>query len=926
MNSRQHKWVFVLVISALAFGEFMLDLHAPLGAAVWVGYFILLLLSVFAGGLYLPYLLAGIFSVMMLVGYHFAPPGADPRLSLTHREIGISALWLMAVLISQRNRMEANLRRTERTLRTISACDQTLVWADTESALLQEICQVIVKEGGYRLAWVCFAEPDEQRSVRIAAHAGYGEDYIKGLNLTWADTESGRGPTGTAIRAGRPVLFSNIFKDPNFAPWRDKALKHGYASSLALPLLDGNRAFGAVSIYAAKPNAFNAEEMELLTKLADDLAYGILALRRKLEQQKAEQAVRASEENLNRAQAVAQIGSWHLDIRNDVLTWSAETYRMFGIQPGRSLTLESFSACIHPADREHVLGAWNAAMQGAPYDIEHRIVVGKETKWVRECAEISFDERGNALEGIGTVQDITERKLAAARIREQARLLDLAHDAIMVRDMEDRVLYWNQGAERIYGWTAHEAIGRKMDDLLPKDVFNAAKFAEAEKTVLETGNWRGEFAARTKAGKEVIVETRWTLLRDDQGIPKSVLGISTDITDRKRFESQFMRAQRMESIGVLASGIAHDLNNILTPLLVSVQVLKEKIANDPDGKRLLETLEANVARGASLIKQVLTFGRGVEGERIPINLKHIAREIKQIILETFPKSVEFELHSAPDLWTVTGDPTQLHQVLLNLCVNARDAMPNGGKLSIQMDNMMVDETYASMNLEARPGPYVIIAVADTGTGIPKEIQDRIFDPFFTTKEPGKGTGLGLSTTLAIVKSHDGFIHCESEVGRGSTFKVYLPAKPTSTAIESTPSERSQLPLGHNELVLVVDDEEPILNLAQQMLKRFGYRVLLAKNGVEAVSLYRHRQREIDLVITDMLMPIMDGPTTITALKAINPNVKILGSSGLVSEGGEAKAREIGVRHFIPKPYTAETMLNAVREVLQENSSRQGQCP
>ena len=922
MKSKQHKWVFIWVILALAFGEFLVDLHTPLGATVWVWYFILLLLSVFARGQYLPYLLAGIFSVLMLAGYRFAPQGADPHLSLTRREIGISALWLMAVLISQRNRMEANLRRTERTLRTISACDQTLVWAGTEPALLEEICQVIVTEGGYRLAWVCFAESNEQKSVRVTAHAGHDEGYIKELGLTWADTERGRGPIGTTIRAGRPVLCSNIATDPNFAPWRGNALKRGYASGLALPLLDGNRAFGALAIYAATPNAFNVEEIELLTKLADDLAYGILALRRNLEQQKAQAAVRASEENLNRAQAVAHIGSWHLDIRNDVLTWSAETYRMFGIQPGRLLTLESFSACIHPADREHVLGAWNAAMRGAPYDIEHRIVVGKETKWVRECAEISFDGRGNALEGIGTVQDITERKHAAARISEQARLLDLAHDAITVRDMDERILYWNRSAERIFGWAAHEAIRRKMNDLLPKDTFNALKYEEAEKTVLETGNWQGEFAARTKSGKEVIVETRWTLMRDDQGTPKAVLGISTDITERKRFETQFLRAQRMENIGALASGIAHDLNNILTPLLVSVQVLKEKNA-DADEKKLLEALEANVLRGASLVKQVLTFGRGVEGERIPINPKHIAREIKQIVQETFPKSVEFELHAVPDLWPIIGDPTQLHQVLLNLCVNARDAMPNGGKLSIQMENLMVDETYASMNLEARPGPYVVTTVTDTGTGIPKEIQDKIFDPFFTTKEPGKGTGLGLSTTLAIVKSHDGFIQCESEAGRGSTFKVYLPAQPTSTAAGHTTSKQPQLPPGHNELVLVVDDEEPILNLAQQMLKRFGYRVLLAANGVEAVSLYARRQKEIDLVITDMLMPIMDGPATIVALKAINPNVKIIGSSGLVSEGGEAKARQAGIRHFIPKPYTAETMLNTLREVLRGNPSMQG---
>jgi len=921
MNSKQYRWIFVLMIFAFAFGEFVLDLHTPRGATVWVWYFILLLLAVFAGGQYLPYLLAGIFSVMMLVGYHLAPQGIDPHQSLSNREIGIGALWLMALLISQRNRMEANLRRTERTLKTISACDQTLVWAATEPALLEEICQVIVKEGGYRLAWVCFAETDEQKSVRIAAHAGHDGSYLDGLNLTWADTERGRGPTGTAIRAGRPVLSSNIVKDPNFAPWRDQALDHGYASSLALPLLDETRAFGALSIYAATPNAFNAEEVELLTKLADDMAYGILALRRKLDQQKAQEAVRASEENLKRAQAVAHIGSWHLDIRNNVLTWSAETYRMFGILPGEPLTLESFLACIHPADRGHVLEAWSAAMRGAPYDIEHRIIVGKEIKWVRECAEISFDERGNALEGVGTVQDITERKLATARISEQARLLDLAHDAIMVRDLDGRILYWNRSAERICGWAAHEAIGRKLNDLLPKDTFNALKYEEAERTTLETGNWQGEFAARTKSGEEVIVETHWTLMRDDQGNPKAVLGISTDITERKRFETQFMRAQRMESIGVLASGIAHDLNNIMTPLLVSVQVLKEKIADDPDGKKLLETLDANVRRGANLVKQVLTFGRGVEGEHIPVNLKHIAREIKQIILETFPKSVEFELHSAPDLWTVIGDPTQLHQVLLNLCVNGRDAMPNGGKLAIRIENLMVDESFARMNLEARPGPYVVVAVADTGTGIPKEIQDKIFDPFFTTKEPGKGTGLGLSTALTIVRSHGGFIQCESEVGGGSTFKVYLAAQPASAAVESATSAESQLPLGHDELVLVVDDEDPILNLAQQTLKRFGYRVLLAKNGVEAVSIYTHRQQEIDVVITDMVMPVMDGPTTIRALKAINPNVKIIASSGMVFEDGQAKVRDTGLRHFIPKPYTAETVLNALREVLQENPLR-----
>jgi PAS domain S-box-containing protein len=549
--------------------------------------------------------------------------------------------------------------------------------------------------------------------------------------------------------------------------------------------------------------------------------------------------------------------------------------------------------------------------------LRERLRLEQEEKRIRDGLELLVQEKTAHLNQ--TIEDlrleIVERKKAETQIGEQARLLDLAHDAILVCDMEDRVLYWNKSAERIYGWKAQEAVGRKMEDLLPKDMFNALKYEEARTAIAETGNWRGELTTRTKTGEEVTMEARWTLVRDDQENPKFILGINTDITEKKSFESQFLRAQRMEGIGALADGIAHDLNNILTPLLVSTQVLKEKVT-DSDGKRLLEALQANVQRGANLVKQVMAFGRGMEGERGPLNPKHIAREIKQLVQETFPKSVEFELDCPADLWTITGNATQLHQVLLNLCVNARDAMPGGGKLSVQIENTMVDEAYAARKLEARPGPYVVITVTDTGAGIPREIQEKIFDPFFTTKEPGKGTGLGLSTTLAIVKSHDGFIDCHSVPGKGAVFKVYFPAKRTPAA-EKLAEADSQLPRGHDELVLVVDDEESILNTAQKVLKRYGYRVLLAENGVEAVALCARRQKEIKAVITDMVMPVMDGPATIAAITAINQNIKIIGSSGLTSQNGVTLASDAGIRHFIPKPYTTETMLKTLHNALQE---------
>ena len=549
-------------------------------------------------------------------------------------------------------------------------------------------------------------------------------------------------------------------------------------------------------------------------------------------------------------------------------------------------------------------------------------IIGKEEREVWNDGHVTWasstkmpmrDNTGKIVGIMGVSRDITERKQAEEHIREQAALLDKAQDAIMVMDLEDRVVFWNKSAERIYGWNAAEAIGKTPVDLFLGGAVSP-RHAEARKTIAERGEWSGELQEVRKDGRTVTVQGRCNVLYNEQGRPKGRLIINTDVTEKKKLEAQFLRAQRMESLGTLAGGIAHDLNNVLTPLLVSVQVLKEKVTDD-DGKRLLQSLETNVQRGAGLVKQVLAFGRGMEGERIVIHPKHIAREIKQMINETFPKSVAFELHTAPDLWTITGDPTQLHQILLNLSVNARDAMPDGGKLSLDMENVVLDEAYAGMNLEARPGPHVCFTVSDTGTGIPKEIQEKIFDPFFTTKAPGKGTGLGLSTTLAIVKSHGGFIHCYSEPGKGSTFKVYLPANPSRASAENVAAEKIRLPQGHNKLVLVVDDEEPIRKLAQKALERYGYRVLLAADGTEAVSLYMPRQSEIDVVITDMAMPKMDGLATITALKSINPDIKIVGSSGLASDGGVAKAMAAGIKHFIPKPYTAETMLLTLHEVL-----------
>jgi len=325
-------------------------------------------------------------------------------------------------------------------------------------------------------------------------------------------------------------------------------------------------------------------------------------------------------------------------------------------------------------------------------------------------------------------------------------------------------------------------------------------------------------------------------------------------------------------------------------------------------------LELNAERGAQLVRQVLAFGRGAQGDRVMVQPLHIAREIEQIASDTFPKTLSFDLVHVREPWTVTGDPTQLHQVLLNLCVNARDAMPNGGKITLKIENTMVDETYSSMNQGSKPGPYLVISVTDTGTGIPANIRDRIFEPFFTTKDIGKGTGLGLSTSLGIIQSHGGFINVSSDMGKGSTFKIYIPANAAAAVAEPAAVKRPGLPRGHNELILVVDDEQPILNVAKSTLERFGYRVVVAANGAAAVSIYALQRDSIAVVVTDMAMPIMDGPAMAVALKAINPDVKIIGSSGMDGGSGLSAAANAGVSEFIPKPYSAETLLKAIARV------------
>ncbi|MBE9180318.1 PAS domain S-box protein [Oculatella sp. LEGE 06141] len=525
-----------------------------------------------------------------------------------------------------------------------------------------------------------------------------------------------------------------------------------------------------------------------------------------------------------------------------------------------------------------------------------------------------FSDDGELLYFIGTQTDVTEVRRAEQKIREQAALLDIATDAILVQDLDNRILYWNKGAERLYGWKSEEAIDRQTGRLIYKQP--SPHDAEIWEALLAKGVWQGDLNQVTQSGAEITVESRWTLVRDETGIPHSVLIVSTDITEKKQLEAQFLRAQRLESLGTLAGGIAHDLNNMLSPILMAVQLLELK-TTDPQSQQWLNTLETSAKRAAELVKQVLSFARGLGSERVLLHLDRVVPEVEQIVRETFPKSIEIKTSEmAAGIWSVLGDATQLHQVLMNLCVNARDAMPRGGVLQITTENLLVDENYARMNISANVGPYVVITVSDTGTGIDPETLDRVFEPFFTTKEVGKGTGLGLSTVIGIVKDHGGFVTVYSEVGKGTQFKVCLPAIATDEVGQEYEPDLG-LPQGQGELILVVDDEVAIREITKTSLEACNYRVMTANDGIEAIALYAEHRQSINATLMDMMMPTMDGATAIRTLQKINPQIKVIAVSGLSLNQQSAISSGNGVKAFLPKPYTAETLLRTLRNVLDE---------
>jgi PAS domain S-box-containing protein len=543
-------------------------------------------------------------------------------------------------------------------------------------------------------------------------------------------------------------------------------------------------------------------------------------------------------------------------------------------------------------------------------DISERVQMEQQLRSAKEQLEQRVEERTAQLSATtAQLQDkIEDFQRAEQKIREQAELIDIATDAIFVQDLDGCLGFWSKGAERLYGWTAAEIAGAKVGGLLYGE---PSPLEEACRQTIERGYWQDEFAQVTRAGKAIVVASRCTLIRDESGEPQSILVVNTDITEKKRLEAQFYRAQRLESLGTLASGIAHDLNNVLTPILAIAQMLLFDRANglDQSSREILPVIVDSAKRCAALVKQILTFARGSSGESISVAVELALAEVAGILQPTFPKSIEIrvEIPSQTPLF-VTADPSQLHQILMNLCLNARDAMPDGGILTLSAENRSLDPLPAGMNLSA--DNYVMIAVTDTGKGIPLDLIERIFEPFFTTKEFGKGTGLGLSTVFSMVNHHGGFIEVESQIGVGSRFQVYLPAG-KAMAIEG--KTIGKLPFGNGELVMIVDDEPSVRQTIKMILETHHYRTLVAKDGEEAIALYGQYRSEIQVAIVDVMMAGLDGLTTIQTLRSLDPQLLMIAVSGLPTN--QLPALSAGADVFLAKPCAVQDLLISVHDLI-----------
>jgi len=830
---------------------------------------------------------------------------------------------------------EQELIRVKRALRTISECVQAIVRAGSEQEFIEHVCNILVDVGGYRMAWIGYPEDESACTLRAAANCG-DEDYLKLAVFNWKDDEDGAEPSALAFRSGRICACSITELDRSKHPWCEEALKRGYLSLISLPLLRDHRTLGVLTTYASETGAaLDQEEVKLLSELADEVSLGIDTLRIREEHKKTEIALRKSEQRYRDFISHANEGVWRIEMdrpfpvgiseeaANEWLrehAYIAECNlahaRNCGFSSPDDLIGRYLKDVLPSCDevtRERVRDSVRCNWQSRTGEYRGRCRDGN-VRWLRRT-EVPIVEDGKVVRIWGVTADITERKRIEEELqREKAfsdAFIDSLPDVFCLLQPNGQFFHWGRNPERFLGYSGDDT--RNMENALSIVAEEDRPVAAAcIQQAFATGGSELELRLLHKDGRKIPYLLRGTRTVISEQTYLIVIGL--DITERKRLEDQLLQAQKMEAVGQLASGLAHDFNNILGVIMgyADLILLDDSLADSPTTRRLAEVKKA-AERAVSLTRQLLAFSRKQMVQSSTIDLNTVVNDAATMLKRLLREDIELVTVLPADLDPIHADPTSIHQIIMNLAVNARDAMPGGGSFTIETANVQLDRVPGDPDLPS--GDYVLLAVSDTGSGMDVETQKRIFEPFFTTKGRERGTGLGLSTVYGIVKQSKGHIRSYSEIGVGTTFKIYFPRINGASLVN--PAEDVDVKLGQGETILLVEDDPALRELNSDLLENLGYKVISTCNGADAFEAAEKHAGRLHLLMTDVIMPGMDGQQVAQKLSTLRPGLKVLFVSGYAGSAIREKITESGAA-FLQKPFTRTALASRLRELLSDS--------